>query len=156
MIPKLYWEDFPPGSKHVAGPRLVSEDEIVDFGKQFDPQYFHTDAEKARQSVFGTVVASGWHICSLAMRMVCDSYLLETAGLASPGVDKIRWKVPVRPGDSLSVESVVVESRRSGRQHDVGIVKWHWSVRNQLGQLVAELETTGRIRCRPADCVAVG
>lgn len=150
MTTKYYWEDFPVGDKRHAGPVLVTEEQIIDFARKFDPQDFHIDAELAKQSRFGTLIASGWHICALSMRLVCDGFVLETAGLGSPGVDKIRWKQPVRPGDSLSLAALVLGARRSESRPEVGLVHWHWDITNQLGQSVAEIESTGMIRCRSA------
>lgn len=150
MTSKYYWEDFPVGDKRHAGPVVVSAEEIIDFAKKFDPQDFHIDAALAKDSRFGTLIASGWHVCALAMRLICDGFLLESAGLGSPGVDKVRWKQPVRPGDALSLDALVLEARRSESRPEVGLVRWHWDITNQLGQSVAELETMGMVRCRDA------
>jgi len=146
--PTFYWEDFAAGDTRLLGPRVVTAEEIMEFARQFDPQDFHVDGEHARHSSFGGLVASGWHTCSLAMRLVCDGYLLRTASVGSPGVDKIRWKLPVRPGDALSVRTSVLETRRSASRPGTGIVRFHWDIQNQCGQSVAELETTGIFRCR--------
>lgn len=148
MTAKYYWEDFPVGDKRFCGPVTVSAAEIIDFALKFDPQDFHIDAELARQSRFGTLIASGWHVCALAMRMICDGFMLQTAGLGSPGVDKVRWKQPVRPGDALSLQALVLGARRSESRPEVGLVHWHWDITNQLGQSVAEIESTGMVRCR--------
>jgi acyl dehydratase len=148
MNPKYYWEDFPSGCTRRIGPRCVSAEEIIAFARQFDPQPFHIDAEEAAKSRFNGLIASGWHICALVMRMICDDHILESAGLGSPGAQSIRWKQPLRPGDAISIEATVLEARRSQRHPEVGILRWHWDVRNQHGESIAELETTGMIRCR--------
>lgn len=148
MTAKYYWEDFPVGDKRLCGPLTVSAEEIIDFALKFDPQDFHIDAELAKHSRFGSLIASGWHVCAMAMRLVCDAFMLETAGLGSPGVDKVRWKQPVRPGDALSLQALVLSARRSESRPEVGLVHWHWDITNQLGQSIAEIESTGMIRCR--------
>jgi len=136
------------------GPRRVSADEIVSFALQFDPQPFHIDAKAAASSHFGGLIASGWHVCALAMRMMCDDHVLESAGLGSPGAETIRWKQPLRAEDAITLEATVLEARRSKSRPDVGILRWHWDVKNQHGDSIAELETIGMIRCRSADsCV---
>ena len=148
MNPKLYWEDFPAGCARRIGPRRITAKEIVTFARQFDPQPFHVDAESAASFQFGGLIASGWHICALAMRMMCDDHILESAGLGSPGADSIRWKQPLRAEDTITVEATVLETRRSRSRPGVGILRWHWDVKNQHGRSIAELEMTGMIRCR--------
>src|SRR5690349_612244 len=100
---KYYWEDFPVGAVREFGGRTLSKDDIIRFAREYDPQPFHVDEETARKTVFGGLIASGWQTCGLAMRMMCDAYLLEAASAGSPGVESIRWVLPVRPGDTLRV-----------------------------------------------------
>jgi acyl dehydratase len=97
------------GETDSFGSYEVTRDEILSFGKQYDPQPFHTDPEAARESMFGELVASGWHTAAMTMRMLVDNYLLESGAMGSPGLEELRWRVPVRPGDVLSVETEVVD-----------------------------------------------
>ena len=105
MSHKYYWEDFYQGQVRESGGYSLSEQEIIDFARKYDPQPFHTDKDKAAQSVFGGLIASGWQTASLCMRMLCDLYLLDAASLGSPGVDEVRWVKPVRPGDTLHLKT---------------------------------------------------
>ncbi|MEI8183847.1 MAG: MaoC family dehydratase, partial [Desulfomonile sp.] len=98
-----YFEDYVPGSVHEFGSIAVEEAEMINFARRFDPQPFHIDPEAAKQSIFGGLIASGWHTASLAMRLLVDHYISHVASLGSPGVDELRWLKPVRPGDTLSV-----------------------------------------------------
>ncbi len=140
MAFKYYWEDFNVGERMVLGTKTFTEEEIIRFAKEFDPQPFHVDKEKAEQSFFGGIIASGWHTCSVAMRMMCDAYLNESASIGSPGVDNIRWLKPVRPGDTLRAERVILESRASSSKADIGIVKSRWEAFNQHNELVMSME----------------
>ena len=140
MAFKYYWEDFKVGERLTLGSKTLSEEEIVGFAKEFDPQPFHVDKAKAEESFFGGIIASGWHTCSIAMRMMCDAYLNESASIGSPGVDNIRWLKPVRPGDTLRAERVILESRASSSKPDIGIVKSRWEMFNQHNEMVMSME----------------
>jgi acyl dehydratase len=148
MSHKYYWEDFCPGQVREAGGFSLSEDEIVEFGKKYDPQPFHTDLEKAKQSAFGGLIASGWQTASMCMRMLCDLYLLESASMGSPGVDELRWVKPVRPGDMLRVKTTVLETRASNSRPDMGTVRSRSEVYNQRGELVMHMSGVGMFRRR--------
>ncbi len=126
-----YFEDYVPGSVHEFGRIAMTEEEIIDFGRQFDPQLFHTDPEGAKSSIYGGLIASGWHTASLMMREVVRYYLPRAASLGSPGVDELRWFLPVRPGDALSVRMTVLEANRSRSKPDRGIVVSLFEVLNQ-------------------------
>ncbi|HJW54172.1 MAG TPA: MaoC family dehydratase [Burkholderiaceae bacterium] len=147
--PKWYFEDFEPGRSIDVGSRTISEQEIMDFARQFDPQPFHVDRQAAAQSIYGGVIASGWHTCSLMMRMMFDGFLRDSSSLGSPGVDEIRWVKPVRAGDTLSVTTTTLEARRSGSKPDLGIVVSVWEGRNQHGELVVTVRGKGMFRRRP-------
>ena len=136
---KRYFEDYVPGAVHDLGTITVSETEIIDFARQFDPQYFHIDPEKAKASRFGGIIASGWHTTSLVMKVYVDRYLSHVASLASPGVDEIRWPNPVRPGDTLSVRVTILESRPSRTKPDRGIVRGRIEASNQRGEPVLSM-----------------
>ena len=148
MSPKYYWEDFTQGQvRELKGPSL-SEEEIIEFARKYDPQPFHTDLEKAKQSAFGGLIASGWQTAGICMRMLCDLYLLESASLGSPGVDEVRWVKPVRPGDTLKLKTIVLETRASTSRPDMGTVRSRSEVYNQHGELVMHMSGVGMFRRR--------
>ena len=138
-----YWEDFTIGERAELGRHTFSEAEILAFGRQYDPQPFHTDPEKARQSVFGGLIASGWQTCAVGMRLMCEGYINDTVSLGSPGIENVRWLKPVRPGDTLTYSRVVLESRASTTRKGVGLVKHRWEAVNQDGALVMSMEGWG-------------
>ena len=144
------FEDYPVGSVALYGPVPVNEDEVIDFGKRFDPQDFHTDPQKAAQSPFGGLIASGWHTGSMMMRVLVDRYLSRPAGLGSPGIDELRWTAPVRPGDALWVKVTVTEARRSESRPDRGLVRSQIEVLNDKGVMVMSLKAMTLVRCRLA------
>lgn len=144
-----YLEDYVPGGVHEAGSFTISEDEIIDFARRYDPQPFHTDPEAARQSVFGGLIASGWHTCALMMRVLVDGYIPRAASLGASGMDEIRWLKPVRPGDRLSVRVTVLESRPSRSKPDRGVIRSLFEVHNQHAELVMTAKSTGLLRRRP-------
>jgi acyl dehydratase len=147
---KYYWEDFVPGSTREFGGIELTREAIVEFARQFDPQPFHVDEEAARHSLFGGLIASGWHTCALAMRMMCDAYLLEAASLGSPGVENLRWLKPVRPGDVLRVRTTVLEARPLESKPHIGLVRNRWDVFNQKDETVMQMEGYGMFRRRQA------
>ncbi|KPK26816.1 MAG: dehydratase [Betaproteobacteria bacterium SG8_40] len=133
---KTYWEDFKVGNRESIGSVVVDRDEVIEFATRYDPQPFHVDEEAAKQSIYGGLIASGWHTCSMLMRLMCDAYMLESASLGSPGLENVRWLRPVRPGDTLTAYRTIEETRLSGSRPDRGIVKTLWEVENQKGELV--------------------
>ena len=147
-MPSIYFEDFRVGETIEMGRRLVDRDEVIRFAKEFDPQPFHVDEAAAKDSFFGGLIASGWHTVSMVMRMMCDSYLLDSASLGSPGVDNVKWLHPVRPGDTIRATRTVMEARTSKSKPDVGIVKSRWEVYNQDEVLVMTMEGYGMFRVR--------
>ncbi len=144
-----WFEDYVPGQVHEFGEMRVDEDEVLAFGRRFDPQPFHTDPEAAEASEYGGLIASGWHTAALMMRMYSDHYLSHVATLVSPGVDDLRWLQPVRPGDVLSLRVTVVEARRSRSRPDRGIVRSAVEVLNQRGEAVLTVSALNFMRCRP-------
>jgi len=150
---RYYWEDFPAGSVRDFGGLPVTRDAVVEFARQFDPQPFHVDENAARDSLFGGLCASGWHTCAMAMRMMCDDYLLDSASLGSPGIDSLRWLKPVFPGDTLRVRLEVLEARPMASRPSVGLVRSRWDVRNQRDEPVLTMEGWNMFRLRP---LAVG
>ena len=138
-----YWEDFQVGERAELGRHTFSEDEIVEFGRRYDPQPFHVDVENAKQSAFGGLIASGWQTCAIGMRLMVEGYINQTVSLGSPGIDHIRWVKPVRPGDTISYSRIVLESRASTTRKGVGLVKHRWEAVNQRGELVLTMEGWG-------------
>jgi acyl dehydratase len=139
MAIKYYWEDFTPGRVFETPTRSLSEDDIVRFAREYDPQTFHTDARAARDTPFGGLIASGWQTCGVTMRLMCDGYLLETSCAGSPGLEELRWLKPVRPGDILCLKATVLESTPSGKQPNRGTVLFLWETFNQDGEVVLSM-----------------
>ena len=151
MTPKTikhYWEDMPVGSVRDLGSITPTAEEIVAFATQFDPQPFHLDAEAAKQSVFGGLCASGWHTCSMAMRLMVTNFLLESSSQGSPGLEHIKWFKPVFPGDTLRLTSTVIESRPMSKRPDIGLVRSKWDMTNQHDEPVLHMEGCGMFRRR--------
>jgi acyl dehydratase len=138
-----YWEDFKVGERAELGRHTFSEEEIVAFGRQYDPQAFHVDARQAKDTPFGGLIASGWHTCAIGMRLMVEGYIQNTVSLGSPGIDSIRWLKPVRPGDTVTYSRVVTESRASLSRKGVGLVKHRWEAVNQRGEPVLTMEGWG-------------
>jgi acyl dehydratase len=128
----LYFEDFEVGAERQFGGYTFTAEAIKEFAAKFDPQPFHLDEAAARRSPFGGLIASGWHTSSAVMRLLVDELLGEKSGsLGSPGIDEIRWTRPVRPGDTITVRTRVIEVKPSRRKPDRGIIRTSYSVRNQ-------------------------
>ena len=138
-----YWEDFAVGERAELGRHTFTEDEIVGFGRQYDPQPFHVDADAAQRGPFGGLIASGWQTCAVGMRLMVQGYIRDTVSLGSPGIDHIRWLKPVRPGDTIAYSRVVLESRASTTRKGVGLVKHRWEAVNERGELVLTMEGWG-------------
>ncbi len=141
--PRYYWEDFPVGRVFDVGSTTVSRDEVLAFAARYDPQPFHLDDDAAAASLFGRLSASGWHTAAMTMRVMCDGYLLDSAGLGSPGIENLNWLKPVHPGDVLSVRMEVLASRASASRPAVGLVRSRWTVTNQGGDAVMTMEGWG-------------
>jgi acyl dehydratase len=133
-----YFEDVEVGEVHEFGEYHLTEDEVVEFGERYDPQPFHVDAEAAEESMFGELVASGWHTASMSMRMLVEGPDggEERASMGSPGVDELRWHQPVKPGETLSLRTEVLEKRPSESRDDRGYVKSRLETYNGDGELV--------------------
>ena len=135
----LTFEDFPPGRFGSFGPRHVTREEILAFATEFDPQPMHLDEEAAKQSLLGGLSASGWHLCSIMMRMMVDGFIGHAASLGSPGVNEVRWLAPLRPGDDLMLDVDVTEARPSRSRPETGIVMFRCTVRNAAGLALCEM-----------------
>jgi len=133
------FEDIRAGQVYEFGTITVSEKDIIDFARQFDPQDFHLDPAKAASSLFGGIVASGWHTTAVVMRLYVDHYLSHVANLGSPGVEDIRWPNPLRPGDILRIRVTILEARPSRSKPDRGIVRVHVEAINQTDNLVLSM-----------------
>ena len=143
-----YFEDYVTGAIHEFCGIAVDESEMIAFARRFDPQPFHTDPVAAKQSVFGGLIASGWHTASLTMRLLVDHYISHVASLGSPGVDELRWLKPVRPSDTLSIRVTLLEAQRSSSKPDQGFIRGLTEVLNQHGEVVMTMKSGGFIRCR--------
>lgn len=148
--PTRWFEDFVPGMVTEFGTYELSEAEIIDFARRYDPQPFHTDPEAARESNFGGLIASGWNTSAVMMRMLVDHYVPANASLGSPGIDELRWTQPVRPGDVLRVRVTVQEATRSRSKPDRGVVRSLNEVLNQRGEVVMTMRGMVMLRARPA------
>jgi acyl dehydratase len=140
---QYYWEDLTPGSVRELGSTVVTAEEIKEFAEQFDPQPFHLDEVAGRRSIYGGLCASGWHTCSIAMRLTVDNFLRESSSLGSPGLENLRWLKPVFPDDRLTLTHVILESRPMRSRPEVGIVRSRWDMVNQHGEQVLQMEGYG-------------
>ena len=137
----LYFEDFSVGQVFQLGPYRVTEEEMLNFANAFDPQYFHVDKQAAENSPFGGLIASGWHTAAIFMRMQCDSFLADSACIASPGVENIRWLLPVRAEDTLTGSNEVIGKRALDSKPDRGLIKCAVEIKNQESLTVMRLST---------------
>ncbi len=144
-----YLDDFIPGSVYEYGPVTVSEAEILEFARKYDPQPIHTDPDWARTGPFGGLIASGWHTTAVTMRLLVGNYLPAAASLASPGIDELRWLRPVRPGDSLRVRLTVLEVRPSRSKPDRGLVRSRAEILDAEGSVVMTLVALNMMLRRP-------
>lgn len=148
-LKQRWFEDYAQGEIFEFGDHLISEAEIIEFAQRYDPQPFHVDPEAARHSLFGGLVASGWMTVAVVMRMLCEHFISSTSALGSPGVDQLRWLLPVRPKDRLRVRVTILDVRRSSSKPDRGVVVLRQEALNQDGQTVMSLEGRSMHRCRP-------
>ena len=150
--PTLFFEDFSPGDVIELGTYRMTESEIIDFGRRFDPQYFHTDPQAALDSPFGGLIASGWHTCSAWARLWIDTVISRADGRGSPGMQEVRWHEPVRPGDLLTATVEILDVRPSSRHADRGTVFIGCSMTNQHGRMVMTCHGRGLFgRRHPAE-----
>lgn len=138
----MRFADFHAGQVIEAGPYELTADEILAFARSYDPQWFHTDVEAAAGGRFGGLIASGWHTCGIAMRLVAEAALAGSESFASPGLQYVKWPHPVRPGDLLSLRAEVIEVRTARSRAGLGILRWRWRLFNQRKIEVLDLEAT--------------
>lgn len=131
-----YFEDFQVGQVHELGSYVVSREEILAFARQYDPQPFHLDEEAGRQSIYGSIIASGWQTAAICHRLLVENLLKDSSSMGSPGLDELRWLLPVRPGDTLSARIEVLATTPSRSKPDRGSLKTRMEVRNQRGEVV--------------------
>lgn len=148
-IDDRYFEDYQPGASYEYGHIEISRDDIIEFATRYDPQPIHIDREWARTGPFGGLIASGWHTSALCMRMYVDHYLSRVAGLASPGIDELRFAVPTRPGDVLRARFTVIESRPSRSKPDRGILFTRMEAFNQNDELAMAAIGMNMVARRP-------
>ena len=149
--PHLYWEDFTVGQVREFGRKQVTREEILDFARKYDPQAIHLSEEAAAASLFGRLSASGWHTCAMAMRMVCDNYLLDAASLGSPGIESLKWIKPVLVGDVLRMRTRVTDARPMNSRPHVGLVRMTWEVLNQHNNVAMEMDSWAMFRRRDVE-----
>jgi acyl dehydratase len=142
------FEDYVPAAVYEYGHISVTEAEIIDFARRFDPQYLHVDRERAAQGPFGSLIASGWHTAAMMMRLIVDNFLPKTASLGSPGIDELRWLRPVRPGDVLSIRLSVLDATRSRSKPGRGVVRTLCEVLNGDREVVMSLKAMNILACR--------
>jgi acyl dehydratase len=146
----IHFDDFAPGQVYPLGQRTLTRDEIVAFARDWDPQPFHLDQQAAAKSIYGGLIASGWHTVCVFMRLFADGLLNRSAALGSPGVDEIRWLRPVRPGDTLDARVEVLEVRPSRSKPDRGIVRLHSLIINQHQEEILSFIANVMFRRHPA------
>jgi acyl dehydratase len=147
--PRPRWfEDFVVGAVYEFGSITVTEEDIIAFARQFDPQTMHTDPEAAARGSTGGLIASGWHTAAIMMRIYAEHYLPPN-GLPAPGVDELRWHRPVRPGDTLSLRITIQEARLSRSKPDRGVIRPFTEVLNQRGEVVLSVRPINLVRRRP-------
>jgi acyl dehydratase len=147
--PARYFEDFHPGDRFESAPLTISEALIVEFGRFYDSQVFHVDPEAARATVYGGLIGSGLQTIALTFKLFLETGVLGACSLGSPGLDEIRWKIPVRPGDTLRVVAEVLEARASTSKPDRGVVRIFYTTLNQRGDTVMTLIGNQLLRRRP-------
>ncbi len=133
---KHYLEDFAPGQKYNSGSSRVESADIKAFASQYDPQPFHLDEDAAAGTFFGGLAASGWHTAALTMRLLVEGEMNPAGGIIGAGFDEFRWPRPVRPGDTLRVESEILEVRESKSRPQQGMIKVRTTTFNQDGEAV--------------------
>ena len=138
----MRFSEFHAGQVFNCGPASLTTGQIIDFAREYDPQWFHTDPQRAADSTWQGLIASGWQTCCVAMRMACDELLADSESFGSPGLAYLKWENPVRPGDSLKLRVDVLDVRVARSKPSLGILRWRWTMHNQHGHIVLDLEAT--------------
>jgi len=143
-----FLEDIVIGTVLEFGEKTMTREEIINFAKKYDPQPFHIDEAAAKDSIYGDIIASGWHTGSVTMRMMVDHMVNERAALGSPGFNNLKFRRPVRPGDTLRVRSTVKDVKRSKSRPNMGTIFGLVEVLNQTDEVVMSFESLGMIKAR--------
>lgn len=138
----MRFADIAAGRVIVLGPASLSEADIVDFARKWDPQWFHADPQRAGDGRWGGLIASGWQTCAVAMKLAVDHVLAGSESFGSPGLEYVKWPAPVRAGDALTLTITVHDAQRSQSRPDLGVVRWRWELRNQRGETAVDLIAT--------------
>jgi acyl dehydratase len=149
MVPDLHFEDFTVGQRFRTRGATLSEPQILQFGWEHDPQPFHIDVEAARDGPYGGIIASGFHTLLVTFRLIYQERIINAGSMGAGGMDELRWLQPVRPGDTITVEGEVIETRASSSRPDRGFVTIAYVVTNQRGEPVMSFKTPHIIRRRP-------
>lgn len=144
-----YFEDFSVGETFHTGGVTLTEADIIDYAMRYDPQPIHTDRVAAAETIYGGIIASGWHVGGLAFRMFVQAGVIAGGSMGSPGMDEVRWHKPVRPGDTIHLVAKVLESRPSSTRDDRGYIGIEFKVYNQRDENVMSWRGTQIIRRRP-------
>jgi acyl dehydratase len=131
------------------GPASLTEQQIVEYARVYDPQWFHTDPARAATSQWQGLIASGWQTCGVAMRLACDGILKGSESFGSPGLAYLKWENPVRAGDELRLDVEVLDQRVAKSKPTLGIVRWRWRLVNQRAEPVLDLEATSLFDLTP-------
>jgi len=145
----MKFSEFHAGQVIHCGPASLTERQIIDFARENDPQWFHTDPARAAASTWQGLIASGWQTCCVCMRLACDHILANSESFGSPGLEYVKWLAPVRPGDALTMHADVLDARRSERNPALGILRWQWRIVNQAGVAVLDLVATSLFDLAP-------
>lgn len=145
----MFFDDLPPGYRFSTGTASISEDQIIAFARDYDPQAFHTDPEAAKDTVYGGLIASGVQTMGVALRLVLEADVWTEASMGSPGFEDLRWARPVRPGDTLRVEAEVLSSEPSKSRPDRGRTRIAYEVFNQNGEMVMRWTAIQLLKRRP-------
>ena len=148
---RLHWEDFIPGQVTECGSRLITRAEIIAFAAEYDPQPMHLDEAAARASLFGGLVASGWHSCCVLMRMLSDDFIGDASFMGALGVEEVKWLAPIRPEERIRARATVLDTRASRSRPDVGFVKFQFELINAVDQPVMTLVVSSMFGRRAAD-----
>jgi acyl dehydratase len=148
MSTLLHFEDFTVGESWDLGAYRVTAEEIKGFAREFDPQFFHLDEDRAKSSVLGGLSASGWHTCGILMRLMVDGYLGRTAGMGSPGLDEVKWLKPVYAGETLTGRMTVLAKRQSKSRPEMGLVTMRWEACSAEGETKIDMTGINLIKVR--------
>jgi acyl dehydratase len=141
-VAELNWEDFTPGRVFEHGPRRMVREEMIAFAAEFDPQPMHLDEEAARATMLGGLAASGWYTCCILMRMSVDAFVGRSSSMGAPGVDEVRWLLPIRPGDDITLRATVLDTRTSKSRPEMGFVRFQFELFNAAGRRAMVLVTS--------------